>query len=137
MAHARSSDERHLLELLCLLPELEDKRFWNHILKLSGDGDWLDFNTQVREAVSAGRCCWVLSEVVLGLFGPSEYRAELARLIGSKQHTSGAFSDVDRRGVGEQWIQNAVSTAWRVWFSYARPQDKDPLEALKCKWNLD
>ncbi|MFF9733591.1 hypothetical protein ACF1GX_29700 [Streptomyces albidoflavus] len=132
MRHTRSSDEQHLLELLCLLPEPESK-FWQSVLKLAGlEGDWPDFNPMLREAVSAGNCL-SLSNLVLTLFGPPEHRDGLPNLVGRVLLTNNSYDD---RGVGEQWIKDAMSTAWRVHFSYARPQDEDPLEVLKHKWDL-
>jgi len=135
MAYGPNSDEQHLLELVCLLPDEDDERFWKRVSQLSDcAGSSQDLNAALRNAVSHGRCL-TLADTVLGIFGPLEHRDKMARMIGARQLTT--TSHVDRRGVGEQWIQDAVSTAWRIRFSYSRPQGENPLEVLKRKWLLE
>ncbi|MFG2738523.1 hypothetical protein ACGFY0_00395 [Streptomyces chartreusis] len=133
MARKHSSDEQHLLELVSLLPGWEADPFWNSVAKVSGyDHAQLELNTALSNAVSPGNCM-SLAHVVLGIFGQSEHRAALARLIGGSQTL---VSSADRSGVGEQWLKDALPTAWRIWLHYSGAQDEDPLEVLSRNWEL-
>lgn len=133
MARTRSSDEQHLLELVSLLPGGEEERFWSRVEKVSGcDGARREFNAALQNNVRSGNFM-PLSHLILGIFGRPEGRAELARFIGATQTL---IASTNRSGVGDQWIEDAVSTAWRIWIHYSGAQDEDPLEVLSRKWGL-
>ncbi|MER5985744.1 hypothetical protein [Streptomyces sp. NPDC001787] len=133
MAQTRSSDEQHLLELVSLLPGWEEERFWDRVEKALGhDHARGDFSAALQNNVQSGKFM-PLSHLVLGVFGQPEHRSELARLIGSEQVL---VASSNRSGVGEQWIEDAVSTAWRIWLHFSGTQDEDPVEVLSRKWDL-
>jgi hypothetical protein len=60
-------------------------------------------------------------------------QAGVSGLIGADQILV-AFTN--RSSVGDQWLDGAVSTAWRIWLHYSGARDEDPLEALSRKWEL-
>ncbi|WP_307680398.1 hypothetical protein [Streptomyces sp. V4I2] len=38
--------------------------------------------------------------------------------------------------MGEQWIEDALPTAWRIWLHYSGAQDEDPLAVLSRNGEL-
>ncbi|WP_329167776.1 hypothetical protein OG939_36125 [Streptomyces sp. NBC_01685] len=133
MVQTLGDDDRHLLELVVLLPGWEDEQFWTRVEEISGaKGARLEFNTALSNAASH-RNCMSLSHLVLGTFGQPEHRGALARLIGTDLLL---ICSTNKSGVGDRWIEDATATAWRIWFRLSNAQDNDPVEALSWKWEL-
>ncbi|MEU5927093.1 hypothetical protein ABZ817_26440 [Streptomyces antimycoticus] len=138
MERIDAPEERHLAELLAMLPGWADDKFWQQVDEITGGSSArITMNALLTSATNPAAdgtyftSLLSAAEEVLERYARPAFREQLSSVIGAEV---GPYGTADKTHWGRRWLDDAADAAWRI---YVRGRYAgSPFHALRQKLEL-